>query len=66
MPRGEPLPAHAGSQPHGNGVWRPLFVLVVAATFVRAGFLGRPFVADNEGTACGPLLVDGFIVYRLY
>jgi len=29
---------------------------VVAATLVRAALLDRPFVADNEGTACGPLL----------
>jgi len=35
---------------------RPLFVLLVAATLVRAALLGRPFVADDEGTACGPLL----------
>ncbi len=56
MLRGEPRPAHPGPQPHGNGAWCPLFILVLAATLVRAALLGRPFVADNEGTACGPLL----------
>lgn len=56
MPRRPERQRWSHREPDWPWTWLPFLALLAAAAFARAAIIGGPFVANHEGTACGPLL----------